>query len=113
MAQQALTVADARAALARLKGRVNSLQERTKEAAEAGVVGLATVAGGAAAGVIQAKLDKFPGTDLPAGPVVGSFILTLAMLGKVGAQRLPIASFGGGILAAYAARETEKLIRAA
>lgn len=113
MAQQALTVADARAALSRLKGRVNALQERTKEAAEAGVVGLSTIAGGVAAGAIQVKLEKFPGTDLPAGPVIGSFVLTLAMLGKVGAQRLPLASFGGGILAAYAARETEKLLNAA
>ena len=73
---------------------------------------MTVVAGGAAAGFIQAKMPTIGTSTVPTAAVVGAALTALAMSGVFDDEGDRIALFGAGILAATAAAETEKLLAA-
>lgn len=108
-----MSLAVTRASLDRLKNRLSSMREDAKHATKVGVGSLVTVGGGAAAGVIQAKMPYLPGTQVPTAAAVGTALIAAAMTGMLDEQSDNVAAFGSGMLAAIAARESERMLKAA
>jgi hypothetical protein len=108
-----MSTAITRASVERLKNRLASMREEAKAAAKTGVTSLVIVGGGAAAGAIQAKFPFLPGTSVPTAAAVGTALVAAAMTGMLEDQTDHVASFGAGMLAAIAAKETEKVLKAA
>jgi len=102
-----------RASVDRLKARLASVKEDAKHATRVGVTSLVVVGGGAAAGLIQGKLPLLPGTNVPTAAAVGTALVAAAMTGMLDDQSDNVAAFGSGMLAAIAARETERMMAAA
>ncbi len=113
MASDALTLGTAKEKLERLRTQLSNLRGEAKHVAQVGVRSVLVVAGGAAAGAIQAKMPFLPNTQVPTAGVVGAGLITLAMSGMLDDQGDNAAFFGAGLLAAIAARETEKALSAA
>lgn len=99
-----------RASVERLKTRLQSMRADAKHASKVGIGSLVVVGGGAAAGVIQAKMPYLPGTTVPTAAAVGSALVAAAMTGLLDEQSDNVAAFGSGMLAALAAREAEKMV---
>ena len=89
------------------------MREDAKHATKIGVGSLVVVGGGAAAGVIQAKMPYLPGTNVPTAAAVGSALVAAAMTGMLDDQSDHVANLGAGMLAAIAAKETERMLKAA
>lgn len=102
-----------REALERYKSRLANLKEEAKHASRTGVQSLVIVGGGAAAGALASKMPYLPGTSVPTSAAVGAALVTAAMTGMLDDQSDNVAFFGAGMLAALAARETEKMLTAA
>lgn len=108
-----MSTALTRASYDRMKARLASIREEAKHATKVGVTSLVVVGGGAAAGVIQAKMPYLPGTQIPTAAAVGSALVAAAMTGMLDDQGEHVAGLGAGMLAAIAARETERMLKAA
>lgn len=108
-----MSTAITKASVDRLKSRLASMREDAKHATRVGVGSLVVVGGGAAAGVITAKMPFLPGTQVPTAAAVGSALVAAAMTGMLDDQSDNLAALGAGMLAAIAARETEKMLKAA
>ena len=108
-----MSTAITRASVDRLKARLSSMKEDAKHATKIGVGSLVIVGGGAAAGVIAAKMPYLPGTNVPTAAAVGSALVAAAMTGMLDEQSDNVANLGAGMLAAIAARETERMLKAA
>ena len=108
-----MTTAITRASVDRLKARLAGMREDAKHATKVGVQSLVVVGGGAAAGVISAKMPYLPGTQVPTAAAVGTALVAAAMTGMLDDQSDNVASLGAGMLAAIAARETERMLKAA
>lgn len=108
-----MSTALTRASYDRLKSRLATVREDAKKAAKTGASSLIVVGGGVAAGVIASKVPTLPGTTVPTAAVVGTVLVAAAMTGMLDDQSDNVAAFGSGMLAAIAARETEKLLAAA
>lgn len=108
-----MSTAITRASVDRLKSRLASMREDAKHATKIGVGSLVVVGGGAAAGVIQAKMPYLPGTNVPTAAAVGSALVAAAMTGMLDDQSDHVANLGAGMLAAIAAKETERMLKAA
>lgn len=102
-----------RASYDRLKARLANVKNEAKHATKVGVTSLVVVGGGAAAGAISAKMPFLPGTNVPTAAAVGSAMIAAAMTGMLDDQSDNVASIGAGMLAAVAARETERMLKAA
>jgi hypothetical protein len=102
-----------RASYDRLKARLANVKNEAKHATKVGVTSLVVVGGGAAAGAISAKMPFLPGTNVPTAAAVGSAMIAAAMTGMLEDQSDNVASLGAGMLAAVAARETERMLKAA
>lgn len=102
-----------RASYDRLKARLANVKNEAKHATKVGVTSLVVVSGGAAAGAISAKMPFLPGTNVPTAAAVGSAMIAAAMTGMLEDQSDNVASLGAGMLAAVAARETERMLKAA
>jgi hypothetical protein len=103
-----------RASVDRLKARLASMREDAKAAAKTGSTSLIVVGGGVAAGVLAAKMPTLPGmSSVPTPAVVGTALVAAAMTGMLDDQSDNVAAFGAGMLAAIAARETERMLKAA
>lgn len=113
MAENISSLSQAREALERYKSRLANLREEAKHATRTGVQSLVIVGGGAAAGALAAKMPYLPGTQVPTAAALGAGLVTAAMTGMLEDQSDNIAFFGAGMLAAIAARETEKMLAAA
>lgn len=112
MGSESLTVSSAKEKLERLRSQLANMRTEAKHVAQVGTRSVLVVAGGAAAGAIQAKMPFLPGTQVPTAGVVGAGLITLAMSGMLDDQGDNAAFFGAGLLAAIAARETEKALTA-
>ena len=108
-----MSTAITRAAVERLKSRLASVREDAKHATKVGVQSLVVVGGGAAAGLIQGKMPVLPGTNVPTAAAVGTALVAAAMTGMLDDQSDNVAAFGSGMLAAIAAREAERMLKAA
>lgn len=108
-----MSTALTRSSYDRMKARLASIREDAKHATKVGVGSLVVVGGGAAAGIIQAKMPYLPGTQIPTAAAVGSALIAAAMTGLLDDQGEHVASLGSGMLAAIAARETERILKAA
>lgn len=108
-----MSTALTRASYDRLKARLANVREDAKKAAKTGAGSLIVVGGGVAAGVLSSKMATLPGTNIPTAAVVGSALVAAAMTGMLDDQSDNVAAFGSGMLAAIAARETERLLAAA
>lgn len=108
-----MTSSITRASVERLKTRLASMREDAKHATKVGVASLVVVGGGAAAGAISAKMPYLPGTQVPTAAALGTALVAAAMTGLLDEQGDNVAAFGSGMLAAIAARETERMLKAA
>lgn len=99
--------------LNRMKAQLANVREEAKHVAKLGIASTVVVGGGAVAGMIQAKVPFLPRTAVPTAGAVGSGLIVLAMSGVLDDQADNVALLGAGMLAAVAARETEKLFAAA
>lgn len=108
-----MSTAITRASFDRMKSRLASMREDAKHATRVGVGSLVVVGGGAAAGLISAKMPYLPGTQVPTAAAIGTALVAAAMTGMLDDQSDNIAQFGSGMLAAIAARETERMLKAA
>jgi hypothetical protein len=97
----------------RLKAQLQNIKEEAKQAAKIGVSSTLVVGGGAAAGLLAAKMPYLPRTTVPTAGAVGSGLILLAMSGVLDEHADNAAMVGAGMLAAVAARESEKLFKAA
>jgi hypothetical protein len=107
-----LTLHSAKEKLQRLRSQLSNVKESAQAVARLGTDSLVVVAGGAAAGALAAKMPLIPNTQIPTVGAVGSAIVALAMSGVMDDQADRAALFGAGMLAAMAARETEKILTA-
>ena len=89
------------------------MREDAKHATKVGVGSLVVVSGGAAAGIVASKMPYLPGTQVPTAAAVGAALVAAAMTGMLEEQGDNVAAFGSGMLAAIAARETERALKAA
>lgn len=105
-----ITLAEVKNKASRLERTLERYKESAQHAARVGNGALLTVAGGAAAGALGAKLPYVPGTTFPTPAAAGLMGLVAAMSGKMGDQGDTIAAVSAGMLAAVVARETEKLL---
>ncbi len=108
-----LTLTGAKERLERLRSQMQNMREQAKHATRVGTESLIVVAGGAACGAIQNKLPFLPGTQIPTAAAIGVGLITMAMSGLLDDQGDNAAFLGAGMLAALAAKETEKLLAAA
>jgi hypothetical protein len=99
--------------LKRVQSQLTNLKAEAKQAAKIGIGSTLVVGGGAVAGVLAAKLPYLPRTTVPTAGAVGSAAILLAMSGVLEEHSDEVAMIGAGMLAAVAARETEKLFAAA
>lgn len=113
MADAALTLTAAKERLSRLRSQLANVKDDAKRAAKMGTDSVIVIAGGAAAGLVQAKMPMVPGTTIPTAGLVGGLVTALALSGMLEDQGDHAALFGAGMLAAMAAVETEKLLAAA
>jgi hypothetical protein len=92
---------------------MSNMREQAKHATRVGTESLIVVAGGGFAGALQSKMPYLPGTQIPTAAAVGVGLITMAMSGMLDDQADNAAFLGAGMLAALAAKETEKLLLAA
>ena len=95
----------------RLHGQLDRVKNDAKRVTEVGVATVVTVAGGAAAGALAAKLPYVPTTQVPSDVALGTGCVLLSMMGAGGKNNDHLADFGAGVLAVRAAKETEKALR--
>lgn len=96
----------------RLRSQLENKREEAKHAAAVANTSVMTIAGGALAGAVAAKMPYVPGTTVPAPAALGLAAVGAAMSGMLDEQSHTVAAIGSGMLAAMAAREAEKLLRA-
>lgn len=113
MAEQVSSISTARASIERLRSRLASMREEAKTAAKTGTTAVITIGGGVAAGAIASKMPYLPGTQVPTAGAIGAALITAAMTGMLDEHGEQVSAFGAGMLAAIAARETEKVLAAA
>ena len=107
------SLSQARASIERLKSRLASVREDAKHAAATTQHSLVIIGGGVAAGAVQAKYPTLPGMpNVPTAGALGAVLVAVAMSGMLEEQSDNVAAFGSGMLAAIAARETEKALAA-
>ena len=94
----------------RAKRTIASNKEKAKAAARIVNTSMLTVAGGAAAGAIEAKMPYVPKTTVPTPVAIGGVLVLAGMTGLLEEQSDVATAFGSGMLAAMAARETNKLL---
>jgi hypothetical protein len=97
--------------VSRLSAQMQRVKEESKRVTEVGVSSVVTVAGGAAAGALAAKMPTVPGSQVPSDIALGAGCVMLAMIGAGGKNNEHLASFGAGVLAVRAAKETEKALK--
>ncbi len=85
-------------------------RQETERATRVGTNAVVVAAGGCAAGVLAQKFPFIPNTQVPTDLVVGTACVVGAMLDAGGAENDKLAAFGAGLLAAAAARETQKAL---
>jgi hypothetical protein len=97
----------------RLKAQLANVKQEAKQAAKLGISSTVIVGGGVIAGALAAKMPYVPKTAVPSAAAVGSGLILLAMSGTLDEHADNVALLGAGMLAAVAARESEKLLAAA
>lgn len=97
--------------LSRYRNQIQRVKQEAERVADVGVSSVITVAGGAASGVLAAKLPKIPGTEIPSDVAIGAGCILGAMLGVGGKNNDHLASFGSGMLAVRAATEAAKMVK--
>lgn len=97
-----------------MRATVRRAREETKRFAHVATQGVLTAAGGAASGYLStnSSLAKLPGTELPTDATLGSALLLGCSLDMFDSHNDNVAAFAGGLLAAAAARETQKIVLA-
>jgi hypothetical protein len=90
--------------------KLKSIRESTKHAAKLGTHGVLTAAGGVAAGVLQVKMPVLPGTNIPSDLAIGAGCVLASMLDLADGYDEQLNSFGSGLLAVAAARETVTIL---
>lgn len=95
-----------------MRGAVRRAREETKRFAHVTTMGVMTAAGGAVSGYLSTNgsLVKVPGTEVPSDFALGTALLLGCSLDMFDAQNDNVAAFAGGLLAAAAARETQKAV---
>jgi hypothetical protein len=97
--------------ISRYRNQIQRVKQEAERVADVGVSSVVTVAGGAAAGVLAAKMAKVPGTEIPSDVALGAACILGAMLGVGGKNNDHLASFGSGVLAVRAATEAAKMVK--
>lgn len=97
--------------LNRYRSQIQRVKAEAERVADVGVSSVVTVAGGAASGVLAAKLPIVPGTSIPSDIALGVACVVGAMVGVGGKNNEHLASFGAGMLAVRAAAETGKMLK--
>lgn len=99
------------AAFERIQSQLQNVKREAQRVTDVGVTSVVTVAGGAASGVLAAKMPVLPGTNVPSDLALGIGCVGLAMMGAGGKNNEHLCSFGSGLLAVKAAKEVEKALR--
>ena len=97
--------------LSRWKKRVSNIKAEGQRFAQLGANSVLMAGGGAASGVLRAKMPKIPGTELPSDGVVGAVLIGLAVADVAGEYSDEVASFGGGMVAARVATIVEGALK--
>lgn len=105
------SIASYRDDLARLKKRLTNIRAEGQRFAQLGANAVLMAGGGAASGVLRAKMPKLPGTDLDSDGVVGTILIGLAMADVAGDYSDEVASFGGGMVAARVSTVVEDALK--
>lgn len=106
------SLSQARSSIQRLRSQLANVREEAKHIAKTGTQSLVIVGGGVAAGAVQAKMPMLPGTTVPTAGALGGLLVAAAMAGVLEEHSDNVAFFGAGMLAAIAARETERALAA-
>lgn len=95
-----------------MKNSFRRLREDGKQVAKTFKLGLLTSAGGAASGYLStnSSLVKVPGTDMPMDASLGTALLVGCSFDMFDSMNDDVAAFASGLLAAAAARETQKIV---
>lgn len=96
--------------LDRAKAMLKSAKMEGQRMAELGAHAALTAGGGIASGIVSVKMPKLPGTDIDTDLAIGGGLCALALLDVGGDWSDELNAFGAGMLAAGAARETQKAL---
>lgn len=96
--------------LERAKAALTNVKEDVERASIMGTNSLVTIAGGAAAGVLAAKMDKVPGTEIDSTLALGTVLCGMALVGAGGKMGDQLNAFGSGLLAVEAFKATQKAL---
>ncbi len=94
----------------RARSQIQNMREDVERGVEMATDSVITVAGGAAAGVLEKKLPKLPGTDIDSKLGLGTLMVGAAALGMAGDYSRQLNSFGSGLLAVAAAEQVAKMV---
>lgn len=105
--------------LKNLKDRLAASREKAAEISERTVTAVAPVASGAIDGFMRGRWGDpakngdvmIPRTDIDASAALGLALVAAGVTGYAGKQSATVAAAGGGFLAAYASRLTERKMK--
>jgi hypothetical protein len=97
----------------RMRSMVKSARQETAEIAERAMGATATLAGGAASGVIRGLEEPLmvPGTDIPADVGIAAVAILAGVTGMAGKASDSIVQFGAGIGAAALAFQVKEAMQ--
>ncbi len=96
---------------ARLETRVKKIREQGQAVAHRGIGAVATVAGGATAGLIESYMPTIPSTQIETDMALGGLLTAVGVFGLVGGDvDKAITDYGAGMLAVATARGLKKAL---
>lgn len=105
------TLTQYRDELQRWKKRFANIKAEGRRFAQLGANSVLMAGGGAAAGVLRAKMPNIPGTELPSDGLIGALLIGAAMADIAGEYSDEVASFGGGMVAPRVATIVETALK--
>jgi hypothetical protein len=99
------------ASLARIEAlttRIKNIKAQSAKGAAIGAAGMLTAGGGLLGGIIDAKMQKIPNTNLDTAGVLGGLGVVAAMSGYFGAQSDAVGNAGAGMIAYILGREARE-----
>jgi len=95
---------------ARLENRLKAVRVQGVAVAKRGTDAVATIAGGAAAGLAEAYMPTIPGTAIETDLAIGGALTAVGVFGLLGSMDDQVTDFGAGMLAVATARGLRKAL---